>query len=186
MRHPTNSMPVALYDGTGALFALVSREESNCRKTALNSDKMEIQRPKQMFIFTSLWQHHSGGSHNTSQQSPREFQPEWKTPEGGSCDWCLHLDELIFCLDNIFLQLHDIPALHVCAYCVLLDLFKQLRNHMFSTFLRLFFLEYLHCFHIRAHYCWVDNVDKGAAARNKMFDFSFLIRNVIIWYYDNY
>ena len=47
---------------------------------------------------------------------------------------------------------------------------------MFSTFLRLFFLEYLHCFHIRAHYCWVDNVDKGAAGTNKMFDFSFLIR----------
>ena len=44
---------------------------------------------------------------------------------------------------------------------------------MFSTFLRLFSLEYLHCFHIRAHYCWVDNVDKGAAASNKIFEFSF-------------
>ena len=77
LRHPTNSTPVALYDGTGALFALVSREESNWRKEALNSDEMEIQRPNQehVFIFTSLWQHHSGGSHNMSQRSLREFQP---------------------------------------------------------------------------------------------------------------
>ena len=44
---------------------------------------------------------------------------------------------------------------------------------MCSTFLRLLFLEYLHRFHVPAHYCRVDNVDKGAAARNKVFEFSF-------------